>query len=107
MSHFDLNLQVFTEHLTDLSAAQQTGADKITGANRQVVGIAKSVQDSHGVICWASGLAMGHAEDTRKTAGETTYRVSCELVTKLDTALINYLDADYRAGRSLGQVWNA
>jgi hypothetical protein len=107
VSDFDLNLQVFSEHLNDLSAGQQTGADKITGANRAVVDVAKNVQDSHGLICWATGLAMGHVDDTRKSAGETTYRVSCELVTKLNTALTNYENIDYREGRSLGEMWNA
>lgn len=107
MSDFDLNLQVFTEHLNDLAAAQQTGADKITGANRAVVGVAQKVQDSHGLVCWATGRAMGMAEETRKTAGDTTYRVSSEFVTKLNTALTNYTNVDYREGRSLGEVWNA
>lgn len=106
MSDLDSNLKVVTDHLAELAGRQQTAADKITGANRETADIAAKIQESHGLICFATSQAMSRGEDARRDAGNTLYTVSTEFSQKLDTAAVNYNNVDYREGRSIGEAFN-
>jgi Excreted virulence factor EspC, type VII ESX diderm len=98
------NLQVVTDHITLLAGKQQTAADKLLGANRTSGDVSDSVASTHGYVCWATTLAVSNADTARKAAGAALFRVSNELSEKLTTAANNYNNADYMAGRSLGQA---
>jgi hypothetical protein len=104
MSDLDQNLKVVTDHLGELASKQQTAADKMTGANRAAADIAAKVENTHGMICWATSMAMSKAEAARHTAGSTMQKVSTELKQKLTTAATNYDNVDYREGRALGDA---
>jgi hypothetical protein len=103
MTDQEQNLEVVTKHLNLLATTQQTAADKILGANRTTGDVAESVSSTHGYVCWATNLAVSDADTARKAAGAALFRVSNELSEKLTTAGSNYDNADYMAGRSLGQ----
>jgi hypothetical protein len=49
-------------------------------------------------------MALSAADAARKAAGAALYKVSAEFDAKLTTAAINYADADYRSGASIGQA---
>jgi hypothetical protein len=98
------NLQVVTDHVRELAKRQQTAADKIMGANRTTGDVAANIFSSHGLVCSATSIAVSTAETARKAAGEAMYKVSTELVAKLNTAATNYDNVDYREGRSLGEA---
>jgi hypothetical protein len=98
------NLECVTEHIDLLAGMQQTAADKILGANRTTGDVSDSVTRTHGYVCWATSLAVSNADTARKAAGAALFRVSNELSEKLTTAASNYNNADYMAGRSLGQA---
>jgi len=104
MSHLELNLMVLTDHLTELAGRQQSAADQVIGANRHTGDVTTQVENTHGLICNATTMALREAEAGRKSAGEALHRVSTELSAKLTTAATNYNDVDYREGRSLGQA---
>ena len=104
MSDQDQNLQVVTSHIDHLAEKQQTAANQIMGANRTAGEISSRIVSTHGVVCSATSLAVSSAESARETAGSALYKASTELAEKLTTAATNYRDADYRAGRSLGQA---
>lgn len=104
MSDQEQNLQVVTGHINHLAEKQHTAADKIMGANRTTGDVAANVSSTHGLVCSATSMAVSAADTARKTAGAALYKVSTELETKLNTAATNYENADYRAGKSLGQA---
>jgi hypothetical protein len=104
MSSEEQNLKVVTDHVTELASKQQRAAHLFVGANRTTGDVAADILSTHGLVCSATSIAVSAADTARKTAGSNLYKVSCELATKLSTAAINYGDADYRAGRSLGQA---
>jgi hypothetical protein len=104
VSDQDQNLRVLTEHIIRLAEKQQTAADKVLGANRMTGDVASRVTSTHGLVCSATSLAVSGADTARKAAGEALHKVSTELSEKLTTAANNYNNADYRAGRSLGQA---
>lgn len=107
MSDLEQNLKVVTDHLHELSKSQQTAADKITGANRATADIAAAVESSHGLICFPTSQVMPAGEDARKVAGDTMFNVSTDFTAKLDAAATNYVNVDYREGRSIGENFNA
>ncbi len=104
MTDQDQNLKVVVDHVNELAARQHTTADKITGANRSVGDVAAQAVRTHGLVCSATSVALATADTGRTAAGAALHTVSTELEAKLTTAAINYDDADYRAGRSLGQA---
>lgn len=104
MSDQEQNLQVVTGHINHLAEKQHTAADKIMGANRATGDVASNLVSTHGLVCSATSIAVSTADTARKTAGATLHRVSTELEAKLNTAAVNYENADYRAGNSLGQA---
>lgn len=106
MSDLELNLKVVTDHLTELGGFQETAANKIVGANRETADVAAKIEDTHGLVCYATSQAMSEGETARKDAGDNLYTVSTEFKEKLDVAAINYNDVDYREGRSIGEVFN-
>ena len=104
MSDQEQNLQVLREHIDHLAEKQLTAANQITGANRTTGDAAGNVSSTHGLVFSATSLAVSAADTARRTAGAALYKVSNELSEKLTTAASNYDNADYRAGRSLGQA---
>lgn len=91
----DLNLKVVTEHIDQLAGHHETAADKILGANRFAQGVAGQVENSHGLICYATSSAVFEAESRRSSAGQTLHRVSTELSEKLRNSSSNYQNTDY------------
>jgi hypothetical protein len=88
------NLKVLTEHILDLAKRQQTAVDQITGANRAIADPARNVQDTHGMVCEATHLAVSAAEEARRAAGSALFKVSTELGEKLNTAAARYDHTD-------------
>jgi hypothetical protein len=88
------NLQVLTDHILHLAAKQQEAVNKITGANRSIVDPARNVQDTHGMVCEATHLAVSAAEEARRAAGGALSRVSTELGEKLNAAAARYEHTD-------------
>jgi hypothetical protein len=88
------NLGVLTEHIRDLAKRQQDAVNKITGANRSIVDPARNVQDTHGMVCEATHLAVSAAENARRAAGGALLTVSTELAVKLDSAAARYDHTD-------------
>jgi hypothetical protein len=88
------NLKVLTDHILDLAARQQEAVNKITGANRSIVDPARNVQDTHGMVCEATHLAVSAAEEARRAAGGALFNVSTELGEKLTTAAARYDNTD-------------
>jgi len=106
VSDLELNLKVVTDHLTVLGSFHETAANKITGANREASDVAAKIEETHGLVCYATSQAMSRGETAREDAGDTVYTVSTEFKEKLDVAAVNYADVDYREGRSIGEVFN-
>ena len=84
------NLVVLSDHIKYLAKKQQTAVDQITGANRSIVDPARNIEDTHGMVCLASSLAMSDAEDARRAAGAALIRVSTEFVEKLTASAAQY-----------------
>ncbi|MDT5002270.1 MAG: hypothetical protein QOK12_4375, partial [Mycobacterium sp.] len=80
------NLKVLTDHILLLAAKQEEAVNKITGANRSIVDPARNVQDTHGMVCEATHLAVSAAEEARRAAGGALFNVSTELGEKLNAA---------------------
>ncbi|WP_441957887.1 ESX-1 secretion-associated protein [Mycolicibacterium houstonense] len=106
MSDLEMNLGVLTGYLLELAGGHQKAADLITGANRHTDEISSNVESSHGQVCWATINALSGGEP-RKAAGETLVRVAGEFSEKLGRAANNYNNADYRAGRTIGEAGTA
>ena len=99
------------DHLEDLVV--ETGTPKDTGNNAGRNGRQPSVRGhgglraghplwvSHGVICWASNVAIADAEAARRAAGEAMKAASTSLAGKLRTASTLYQSTDERGGREL------
>ena len=88
------NLKVLTEHIRHLAERQQEAVNKITGANRSIVDPARNVQDTHGMVCEATNLAVSAAEEARRAAGGAFFKVSTELGEKLTAAAARYDHTD-------------
>jgi uncharacterized protein (DUF2342 family) len=88
------NLQVLTDHIRHLATKQQEAVDKIAGANRSIVDPARNVQDTHGMVCEATHLAVSAAEEARRAAGGALSKVSTELGEKLNTTAARYDHTD-------------
>ncbi|MBB5166574.1 hypothetical protein HNP02_006560 [Mycobacterium sp. AZCC_0083] len=88
------NLGVLTEHIRHLAERQQESVNKITGANRSIVDPARNVQDTHGMVCEATHLAVSAAEEARRAAGSALFKVSTELGEKLSAAAARYDHTD-------------
>jgi hypothetical protein len=88
------NLGVLTEHIRHLAERQQDAINKITGANRSIVDPARNVQDTHGMVCEATHLAVTAAEEARRVAGGALFKVSTELGEKLTEAAARYDNTD-------------
>jgi hypothetical protein len=88
------NLGVLTEHIRRLAERHQEAVNKITGANRSIVDPARNVQDTHGMVCEATHLAVSVAEEARRSAGSALFKVSTELGEKLTTAAARYDNTD-------------
>jgi hypothetical protein len=88
------NLKVLTEHIMLLATKQQEAVNKITGANRSIVDPARNVQDTHGMVCEATHLAVSAAEEARRAAGGALFKVSTELGEKLNAAAARYDNTD-------------
>lgn len=97
----DLNLKVVTEHIDELAGHHETAADKILGANRFAQGVADRVESTHGLICYATSLAMSDAESSRSSAGQALHRVSTEFGEKLRNTSTNYQNTEYISGQKL------
>lgn len=96
-----LNLKVVTEHIDELAGHHQTASDKVLGANRFAQGVATRVESTHGLICHATASAIGAAESSRSTAGQSLHRVAAELGEKLRNTSANYQNTDYMNGQKL------
>jgi methyl-accepting chemotaxis protein len=88
------NLKVLTDHIRHLAERQQQAVNQITGANRSIVDPARNVQDTHGMVCEATHLAVSAAEEARRAAGGALFKVSTELGEKLNTAAARYDHTD-------------
>lgn len=106
MSDLELNLKVLTDYLGELKAKHQSATDMIIGANRNTDDVASKVESSHGQVCWPTIKALS-GDEPRKAAGDNLEKVSAEFAEKLDRAATNYNNADYRAGRSIGEAGTA
>ena len=95
------NLKVLAEHIRDLAARQQTAVDQIIGANRAIVDPARNVQETHGMVCEATHLAVSAAEDARLAAGGALFKVSTELGQKLNNAAARYDHTDDAAADAI------
>jgi hypothetical protein len=88
------NLNVLTGHIRHLAEQQQQAVNQITGANRAIVDPARNVQDTHGLVCGATNLAVSAAEKARRAAGGALFKASTELGEKLNTAAARYDHTD-------------
>lgn len=101
MSGLDDNLKVLTEHISELAGKQQASAGRIIGARDAVGDVTGRMWATHGVVCAATNLAVGEAETTRTAAITKQYKMSTDLRDRLNAAVVNYEDADWRAGRGI------
>ena len=72
MSDFEMNLKVVTDHLGELGRFQETAANKITGANRETADIAAKIEETHGLVCFATSQAMSEGETAMSVGASLT-----------------------------------
>jgi ESX secretion-associated protein EspC/F len=96
------NLEVLTEHITELAGKQQASAGRIIAARNAVFGVTGRMWLSHGVVCAATNMAVAEAETTRAAAIAKRYKMSIDLRDRLNWAVVNYENADWRAGDDIG-----
>jgi hypothetical protein len=97
------NLKVLSDHILHLAEKQHTAVDQITGANRSIVDPARNVQDTHGLVCEATNLAMSVAETARRIAGGAMVKVSTEFAEKLQAAASQYEHTDGTQAGDIGR----
>lgn len=96
-----MNLKVLTDHILNLAARHQQAVNQITGANRSIVDPARNVQDTHGMVCEATHLAVSAAEEARRAAGGALFKVSTALGEKLTAAAARYDHTDAGAANDI------
>jgi len=102
VSALDDNLRVMTEHITELAGKQQASAGRILAGKEAVNGVTGNMWRTHGVVCAATNMAVGEAETARAAAISKQYKISTDLRDRLNWAVVNYEDADWRAGHDIG-----
>lgn len=104
MSDQAKNLRVLTDHIDALAAKQASVAGTLKIAGETVNDISSSVERTHGIVCFASNLAVAALERARDDTRDKLWRLSHDLNERLKTASSNYNNTDWLAGKDLGDA---
>ncbi|WP_052238387.1 ESX-1 secretion-associated protein [Mycolicibacterium setense] len=87
------------------SVPQEEAASQIEKAKSAPDGASAHVFQSHGLVCYATAMALQSAEASRREAAGKMHLISTDLAVKLRQAATDYTTTDQQEGANLdGQM---